>query len=287
MRLLRFGPAGKEKPGLLDDDGAIRDLSAVVDDIDVEFFRSGDLDRLRALDVSSLPLAGADVRVGPCVANPGKIVCIGLNYTDHASESGMQAPTEPIVFLKSTSSLSGPTDPVRLPPGSEKSDWEVELAAVIGRTTRYVTEADALDHVAGYALFNDVSERSYQLERGGQWVKGKSADTFGPLGPWLVTSEEIADPQNLSLTLDVNGQRFQDGTTANMIFGVRTIISYLSRFMSLLPGDIIATGTPAGVGMGQKPPRYLREGDRLRLAIDGLGVQEVEVERVRLDTEAA
>ncbi len=287
MRLLRFGPAGKEKPGLLDDDGAIRDLSAVVDDIDVEFFRSGDLDRLRALDVASLPLAGADVRVGPCVANPGKIVCIGLNYTDHASESGMQAPTEPIVFLKSTSSLSGPTDPVRLPPGSEKSDWEVELAAVIGRTTRYVTEADALDHVAGYALFNDVSERSYQLERGGQWVKGKSADTFGPLGPWLVTSEEIADPQNLSLTLDVNGQRFQDGTTANMIFGVRTIISYLSRFMSLLPGDIIATGTPAGVGMGQKPPRYLREGDRLRLAIDGLGVQEVEVERVRLDTEAA
>lgn len=287
MRLLRFGPAGKEKPGLLDDDGAIRDLSAVVDDIDVEFFRSGDLDRLRALDVASLPLAGADVRVGPCVANPGKIVCIGLNYTDHASESGMQAPTEPIVFLKSTSSLSGPTDPVRLPPGSEKSDWEVELAAVIGRTTRYVTEADALDHVAGYALFNDVSERSYQLERGGQWVKGKSADTFGPLGPWLVTSEEIADPQNLSLTLDVNGQRFQDGTTANMIFGVRTIISYLSRFMSLLPGDIIATGTPAGVGMGQKPPRYLREGDRLRLAIDGLGVQEVEVERVRLDTGAA
>lgn len=287
MRLLRFGPAGKEKPGLLDDDGAIRDLSAVVDDIDVEFFRSGDLDRLRALDVSSLPLAGADVRVGPCVANPGKIVCIGLNYTDHASESGMQAPTEPIVFLKSTSSLSGPTDPVRLPPGSEKSDWEVELAAVIGRTTRYVTEADALDHVAGYALFNDVSERSYQLERGGQWVKGKSADTFGPLGPWLVTSEEIADPQNLSLTLDVNGERFQDGTTANMIFGVRTIISYLSQFMSLLPGDIIATGTPAGVGMGQKPPRYLREGDRLRLAIDGLGVQEVEVERVRLDTGAA
>lgn len=277
MRLLRYGPAGREKPALVDRAGTVRDLSAVVTDIDGDVLGTRGLARLHALDPAALPQVPAGERIGPCVARPGKLVCIGLNYSDHAAESGMTAPDEPILFMKATSSIIGPNDPVRLPPGSAKTDWEVELAAVIGTAARYVGESEALEHVAGYCLFNDVSERDYQLNRGGQWVKGKSADTFGPLGPYLVTADEIADPQDLALTCDVNGERMQDGTTANMIFPVAHLVSYVSQFMALLPGDIIATGTPAGVGMGKKPQRYLREGDRMRLEIPGLGVQEQEV----------
>jgi len=277
MRLFRHGPVGREKPGAFAPDGTMRDLSSLIADLGEATLGPTELDRLRAADLSALPEVAAGTRLGPCVARPGKLVCIGLNYVDHAEEAGMAKPQEPIFFLKATSAYSGPNDPVRLPRGAEKGDWEVELGGVIGSRASDIEEADALSHVAGYCVFNDVSERAFQIERGGQWTKGKSADTFAPTGPWLVTPDEVPDPQNLRLTLDVNGQRFQDGTTASMIFPVSLLIAYVSQFMTLLPGDIVATGTPAGVGMGQRPQRFLRPGDVMRLEIEGLGVQEQKV----------
>lgn len=274
MRLLRYGPQGNEKPGLLDSDGRIRDLSSHIIDIDPAALGSAELQRLQALEPHSLPLVEGEPRIGVPVHNIGKLVCVGLNYSDHAAESGMAVPEEPVIFMKATSALTGPNDPVVLPSGSRKSDWEVELAIVMGRTARNVDEAEALSHVAGYTVMNDVSEREYQLERGGQWVKGKSFDTFAPLGPWLVTADEVADPQQLDLWLDLNGRRMQTGNTATMIFSVARIISYLSHVMTLLPGDVISTGTPPGVGLGQKPaPVFLTPGDRMELGIGGLGAQ--------------
>jgi 2-keto-4-pentenoate hydratase/2-oxohepta-3-ene-1,7-dioic acid hydratase in catechol pathway len=278
MKLLRHGPAGQEQPGLLDADGRVRDLSAHVADIAGAALLPDTLARLRALDPHSLPLVPgtpqADLRLGPCVAQVGKFIGIGLNYADHAAESGMAVPTEPVVFGKWTSCLSGPNDPVRIPRGAEKVDWEVELGVVIGAGGRDISEADALAHVAGYCVVNDVSERSFQLERGTQWDKGKGCDTFGPIGPWLVTADEVPDPQQLDLWLNVDGQRQQTGNTRTMVFTVAQIVSYLSRFMSLQPSDVIATGTPPGVGMGQKPPRYLRAGQVMRLGVQGLGEQQ-------------
>lgn len=277
MKLVRYGPAGHEKPGAIDGEGRVRDLSAHVADLDAAALAPAALARLAALDPSALPLVDGNPRLGVPVAGIGNLVCVGLNYRDHAIEAGMEIPDEPVLFMKSTNSLNGPHDPVVLPRGGEKGDWEVELAMVIGTAARYVSEEEALGHVAGYCICNDVSERSFQLERGGQWVKGKSCDTFAPLGPWLVTTDEVPDPQNLGLWLDVSGERMQDGTTANMIFGVAYLVSYISRFMTLAPGDVISTGTPAGVGLGRKPPRYLRPGDVMTLGIDGLGVQRQEV----------
>jgi 2-keto-4-pentenoate hydratase/2-oxohepta-3-ene-1,7-dioic acid hydratase in catechol pathway len=273
MKLLRHGAPGREKPGLLDAGGSIRDLSAVITDIAAEALLPDALDRLRALDTSALPRVDKDVRVGPCVGRVGKFICIGLNYSDHAAESGMAVPAEPILFMKATSAICGPNDTVIIPRGSQKTDWEVELGVVIGTTAKYVSQADALSHVAGYCVVNDLSERAFQLEGTGQWVKGKSADTFGPIGPWLVTADEVPDPQNLSLWLEVDGRTYQRGTTQKMIFPVAYLVSYISSFMSLQPGDIISTGTPPGIGMGQKPPVYLRPGRRMRLGIDGLGQQ--------------
>lgn len=273
MRLLRYGPKGEERPGLLDAAGRIRDLSGLVADIDGAFLASSDLALVRALEPESLPLVRGPMRLGPPVGNVGKMIAIGLNYSDHAAEAGMAIPQEPIVFFKATSAIAGPDDPVAIPPGAEKVDWEVELAFVVGREARYVEEAEALDHVAGYTIVNDVSERAYQLERGGQWVKGKSADGFGPTGPWLVTADEVPDPQALRLWLEVDGARRQEGSTATMIFGVAHLVSYLSRFMSLQPGDIVTTGTPPGVGMGMKPPVYLEPGQTMTLGIEGLGRQ--------------
>lgn len=274
MKLVRFGPAGSERPGLVDAQGRIRDLSAHVDDIAGKTLSDEGLARIAALDPASLPLVEEGARIGPCVGQVGKFVCIGLNYSDHAAESGLDVPPEPIVFMKATSAICGPDDGIELPRGSLATDWEVELAVVIGRHAKYVSEADALSHVAGYCVANDVSERDFQTKRAGQWTKGKSADTFGPLGPWLVTRDEVADPQALSLWLDLNGKRMQTGSTATMIFGVAKVISYLSQMMSLHPGDVISTGTPPGVGMGIKPaPVYLKPGDRLALGIDGLGTQ--------------
>lgn len=277
MKLVRYGPAGHEKPGAIDGEGRVRDLSAHVADLDAAALAPAALARLAALDPSALPLVDGNPRLGVPVAGIGNLVCVGLNYRDHALEAGMEIPDEPVLFMKSTNSLNGPHDPVVLPRGGEKGDWEVELAMVIGTTARYVSEEEALGHVAGYCICNDVSERSFQLERGGQWVKGKSCDTFAPLGPWLVTTDEVPDPQNLGLWLDVSGERMQRGTTANMIFGVAYLVSYISRFMTLAPGDVISAGTPAGVGLGRKPPRYLRPGDVMALGIDGLGVQRQEV----------
>jgi len=273
MRLLRFGPPGHEQPALLDDTGTLRDLSGVIADFGPQTLADAELDRLRRLDPQTLPAVDASVRIGPCVGGVGKIVCIGLNYSDHAAEAGMRPPAEPILFMKATSALTGPNDDVVLPRGSLKSDWEVELGVVIGRTAKYVALEDALAHVAGYCVFNDISERAFQTERGGQWTKGKSADTFGPIGPWLVTRDAVPDPNALNLWLELDGTRYQRGNTANMIFDVAFLISYVSRFMTLHPGDVIATGTPAGVGMGQTPQRFLREGDVMRLGIDGLGEQ--------------
>lgn len=274
MKLVRFGPAGSERPGLVDAQGRIRDLSAHVDDIAGKTLSDEGLARIAALDPASLPLVEEGARIGPCVGQVGKFVCIGLNYSDHAAESGLDVPPEPIVFMKATSAICGPDDGIELPRGSVATDWEVELAVVIGRHAKYVSEADALSHVAGYCVANDVSERDFQTKRAGQWTKGKSADTFGPLGPWLVTRDEVADPQALGLWLDLNGKRMQTGSTATMIFGVAKVISYLSQMMSLHPGDVISTGTPPGVGMGIKPaPVYLKPGDRLALGIDGLGTQ--------------
>ncbi|HEX7043055.1 MAG TPA: fumarylacetoacetate hydrolase family protein [Burkholderiales bacterium] len=277
MKLLRYGAPGREKPGLLADDGSIRDLSAHVADIAGPVLRNEGLAKLRGIDPRTLPQVPPGTRIGPCVGGVGKFVCIGLNYADHAAEAGMQAPSEPIVFLKATSAISGPYDAVQLPRGSQKTDWEVELGVVIGEPGKYIEERQALEHVAGYCVVNDVSERDFQLNRGGQWVKGKSADTFGPIGPWLVTRDEVPDPQNLDLWLEVDGERVQHGNTAKMFFGVARIVSYVSQFMSLQPGDVIATGTPAGVGMGHKPPRFLRPGMRMRLGVAGLGEQEQRV----------
>jgi 2-keto-4-pentenoate hydratase/2-oxohepta-3-ene-1,7-dioic acid hydratase in catechol pathway len=273
MKLLRYGPQGNEKPGLLDADGRVRDLSGVVGDIAGETLSDEGLARLRGLDVARLPEVDPSVRLGPCVAGTGKFVCIGLNYSDHAAETGATVPSEPIIFMKATSAICGPNDPVYIPRGSEKTDWEVELAVVIGKRAKYVDEADALSYVAGYAVANDVSERAFQAERQGQWTKGKSADHFGPTGPWLVTRDEVKDPQNLGMWLKINGETRQDGSTKTMVYGVAHLVSYLSRFMSLQPGDIISTGTPPGVGMGMKPPTYLKPGDVIELGIEGLGEQ--------------
>ena len=273
MKLLRFGPKGAERPGMLDGGGAIRDLSGVVGDIAGATLSDEGIARLRALDPALLPEVPAGTRIGPCVGQVGKFICIGLNYSDHAAETGSKVPKEPIIFMKATSAICGPDDPVYIPRGSEKTDWEVELGFVIGKRAKYVSEAEALDYVAGYCTINDVSERAFQTERSGQWTKGKSADHFGPIGPWLVTRDEVADPQKLGLWLDVNGERRQDGTTATMVYGVAFLVSYLSQFMSLEPGDIVSTGTPPGVGMGMKPPVFLKAGDTIALGVEGLGEQ--------------
>ena len=279
MKLLRYGPVGHEKPGLLDAEGKIRDLSAHIDDIAGDALTPDGLARLAALDAAALPLAEGDPRIGPCVGRVGKFICIGLNYADHAAESGLAVPSEPVVFNKWTSAICGPDDDIEIPRGSTKTDWEVELGIVIGKGGRYIDEADALSHVAGYCVINDVSEREWQIERGGTWDKGKGCDTFGPIGPWLVTPDEAGDVGNLTMWLEVDGHRYQNGSTATMIFGVAHIISYLSRFLSLQPGDVISTGTPPGVGMGQKPPVYLKGGEVMRLGIEGLGEQRQNVVR--------
>ncbi len=273
MKLLRYGRSGTEKPGLLDRDGRVRDLSGHLSDIDGAALAPESLVRLAAIDPATLPLVPEGARLGPCVARPGKFLCIGLNYADHARETGKEPPSEPVLFMKAVSAFSGPNDPVEIPQGSQKTDWEVELGVVVGLRAKYVSEADALSHVAGYCVVNDVSERAFQSERGGQWTKGKSHDTFGPTGPWLVTRDEVPNPQALSLWLDVDGTRRQTGSTSTMIFGVATIISYVSRFMTLEPGDVIATGTPPGVGMGLKPPMFLRPGQVITLGVEGLGSQ--------------
>lgn len=273
MRLLRYGPSGAEKPGLLDGDGRVRDLSAHVPDIAGAVLSPAGLAALARLDPAALPLVVDPVRIGPCVGAVGKFICIGLNYADHVREAGLPLPSEPVVFAKAVSAICGPNDCIEIPRGSTKTDWEVELGVVIGRRAKYVDPAAALDHVAGYCVVNDVSERGFQLERGGQWTKGKSHDTFGPIGPWLVTRDAVPDPQALAMWLEIDGKRVQDSRTDQMIFGVAVLISHLSQFMTLLPGDIIATGTPPGVGMGQTPPMYLRPGQQIRLGIDGLGTQ--------------
>ena len=274
MKLLRYGDPGAEKPGLLDAKGQVRDLSGVVRDIDGAAISPAGLAKLAALDPASLPLVQGQHRIGPCVARPLNFICIGLNYADHAAESNMPVPKEPVVFLKSLSAYCGPNDNVMIPRGSNKTDWEVELGVVIGTRARYVSEHDAMDHVAGYCVVNDVSEREYQLERGGTWDKGKGCDTFGPTGPWLVTRDEVADPQNLSVWLDVDGVAMQRGNTRTMVFGVSKLVSYVSHFITLHPGDLISTGTPPGVGSGKKPsPIFLKPGETMRLGIEGLGEQ--------------
>ena len=274
MKLLRYGPSGAEKPAMLDANGDIRCLSAVVRDIDGYALNDATLDMLRRIDPATLPKVTGNPRIGPCVVRPVNYICIGLNYADHAAETGAAIPKEPIVFLKSLGAFCGPSDDVKMPRGSQKLDWEVELGIVIGRTARYVPEHAAMDHVAGYCVCNDVSEREYQIERGGTWDKGKGCDTFGPTGPWMVTKDEIPDPQKLRLWTEVDGVRMQDGTTATMIFGVRKIVSYLSHFITLHAGDVIAIGTPPGVGLGKKPvPVFLRPGNVMRLSVEGLGVQ--------------
>ena len=275
MKLVRFGSPGQEKPGIVDQEGKIRDLSSVVDDISGRALLDSELERIRSTDLYGLPFVDEGTRLGACVSGIGKFLCIGLNYSDHAKEANMPIPEEPIMFMKATSAVVGANDDVTIPKDSNKSDWEVELGVVIGKTARHVSEDDALSHVAGYCVVNDLSEREFQIERGGQWVKGKSCDTFGPIGPWLVTRDEIPDPQALSMWLEVDGVRYQDGSTSTMIFGVAELISYCSRFMTLETGDVISTGTPPGVGMGQKPePIYLKAGQQIRLGVEGLGEQE-------------
>jgi len=273
MKLLRYGPLGHERPGMLDESGAIRDLGGAVRDIDAAALTPEALRGLRALQPTTLPLVSGGQRLGSCIARPGKFICIGLNYADHAAETGAAPPSEPILFLKANSALCGPNDPIIKPRGSTKLDWEVELALVIGTECRYVDEAAGLAAIAGYCVCNDVSERAFQLERGGQWDKGKGCDSFGPIGPWLVTADELGDTGNLAMWLEVNGKRFQSGSTRTMIFKPAFLVSYLSQFMSLQPGDIVSTGTPPGVGLGQKPPRFLEVGDRIDLGIAGLGEQ--------------
>lgn len=278
MKLLRHGPRGAERPGMLHSDGTIRDLIGLVPDIGGAVISDTGLAMLRAVDPATLPVVPQGTRLGACVAGTGKFICIGLNYADHAAESGMQVPPEPVIFMKATSAICGPDDPVIIPRGSEKTDWEVELAVIIGKRAKYVSEAEAMDHVAGYAVAHDVSERAFQTERAGQWTKGKSCDNFGPLGPWLVTRDEVADPQDLALWLTVNGVSRQDGSTRTMVYGVKYLVSYLSQFMSLEPGDVISTGTPPGVGMGIRPtPVYLKRGDLVELGIKGLGSQRQDV----------
>jgi 2,4-didehydro-3-deoxy-L-rhamnonate hydrolase len=278
VKLLRYGPKGQEKPGLLDAAGRVRDLSGIVPDIAGDVLTPAGLARIAGIDVGTLPIVAGipqrDLRLGPCVGQVGKFICIGLNYADHAAESNMPIPVEPVVFAKWTSAIVGPDDDVEIPRGSSRTDWEVELGVVIGKPGRYIAEADAMSHVAGYCIVNDVSEREVQLERGGgQWDKGKGCDTFGPIGPWLVSADEVRDPQDLDLWLEVDGRRFQDGNTRTMVFPVARLVSHLSQFMSLQPGDLISTGTPPGVGLGQKPPKYLVSGQTMRLGIRGLGEQ--------------
>ncbi|MBA3908596.1 MAG: 2-hydroxyhepta-2,4-diene-1,7-dioate isomerase [Rhodobacter sp.] len=271
MKLLRYGPRGQEKPGLIDANGTIRDLSGVIPDLAGDVLTR--LPDLAKLDTSKLPEVPGTPRLGACVAGTGKFICIGLNYADHAAESGLQVPPEPVIFMKATSAICGPNDPILIPRTSQKTDWEVELGVVIGKPAKYITEAEALSHIAGYCVINDVSERAFQTERAGQWTKGKSCDNFGQTGPWLVTPDEVADPQNLPMWLTVNGQTMQNGSTRTMVYGVAHIVAYLSQFFTLHPGDIISTGTPPGVGMGMKPPRFLKAGDVVELGIEGLGTQ--------------
>ena len=279
MKLLRYGPIGKEKPGILDSEGRIRDLSSVIPELDGSAIGPKALDKLRKVKIDKLPLVRGNPRIGSCIANPQKFIAIGLNYSDHAAESGSTVPPEPIVFTKQVSCLSGPNDTVTIPPKSKKSDWEVELGVIIGTRAKNIKKKDALQHVAGYCTINDLSERAFQTERSGQWTKGKSYDTFGPVGPWLVTADEIKNPQNLHLWLELNGKRVQDGNTKTMVYSVAHIVAHLSEFFTLMPGDIITTGTPPGVGMGMKPQRFLKPGDKMRIGIDGLGVQEQTVVR--------
>ena len=273
MKLLRYGEMGKEKPGILDNNGKIRDLSSHISDINGDTISKESLNQIASIDISSLPLIPEDTRLGSCVGNAGKFLCIGLNYSDHAAESGLPVPSEPILFSKATSAIVGPNDNVEIPRNSSETDWEVELGIIIGKKAKYIDEANAQDYIAGYCVINDVSERAFQIKREGQWTKGKSCDTFGPTGPYLVTKDEVSDVQNLTMFLDVNGKRMQDGSTNTMIFSVNHIVYYLSQFMSLHPGDIIATGTPPGVGMGMKPSLYLKSGDVMKLGIEGLGEQ--------------
>lgn len=273
MKLLRVGPNGREKPAILDSKGNFRDVSQLVDDWDGLALADAVIEQLRKIDLETLPLIPPGSRIGSCVANVGKFICIGLNYADHAAETGAEVPSEPVVFFKATSAICGPNDNLEIPRRSEKTDWEVELGIVIGKTAKYVTEEDATNHIAGYCVIHDVSERAFQLEGTGQWVKGKSADTFGPIGPWLVTRDEIVDPQNLEMWLDVNGEAMQRGSTSTMVFGVAHIVSYLSQFMSLQPGDVISTGTPPGVGLSRTPQKFLRAGDVVALGVQGLGEQ--------------
>ena len=273
MKLLRFGNSGQEKPGIIDNDGNIRDLSGVIDDIDGSTVSPDGLNKINQIDISSLPIVSDNPRIGPCVGSVGKFLCIGLNYSDHAAETGAEAPPEPILFQKATSAIIGPNDDVEIPKTSNATDWEVELGIIIGKKAKYIAEGTSQDYIAGYCVVNDVSERDFQAKRAGQWTKGKSCDTFGPIGPYLVTKDEVSDPQDLSMTLDVNGQRMQDGSTKTMIFSVNHIVHYLSQFMSLNPGDVIATGTPPGVGLGMKPPVFLKSGDTMKLSIQGLGEQ--------------
>jgi 2-keto-4-pentenoate hydratase/2-oxohepta-3-ene-1,7-dioic acid hydratase in catechol pathway len=277
MKLLRHGPSGAEHPGLMHSDGTIRDLSGLVPDIGGAVLSDTGLAMLRAIDAGTLPVVDPATRLGPCVAGTGKFICIGLNYSDHAAETGAKVPVEPIIFMKATSAICGPNDPIIIPRASVKTDWEVELAVIIGKRAKYVTEADALDHVAGYAITNDVSERAFQTERAGQWTKGKSCDNFGQIGPWLVTRDEVADPQDLAMWLTVNGVSRQNGSTRTMVYGVKHLVSYLSQFMTLHPGDVISTGTPPGVGLGMKPPQFLKAGDVVELGIAGLGQQRQDV----------
>jgi len=277
MKLLRHGTRGAERPGLLDSDGNIRDLSGLVADIGGEILSDAGIAILSGIDAAQLPIVPGDTRLGACVGGIGKFICIGLNYADHAAETGKSVPPEPVVFMKATSAICGPNDPIVIPRGAEKTDWEVELAIIIGKTAKYVPESEALNHVAGYAVTNDVSERAFQSERAGQWTKGKSCDNFGPLGPYLVTRNEVNDPQDLALWLTVNGETMQNGSTKTMVYGAAFLVSYLSQFMTLHPGDVIATGTPPGVGLGMKPPRFLKAGDVVELGIVGLGTQRQDV----------
>ena len=271
MKLVRFGAAGDEKPGVIDEHGNLRDLSEYIDDISAQNLSDEKLSELSKINLNTLPIMDKSTRLGACVSGVGKFICIGLNYADHAKEAGMEVPPEPVIFMKATSAICGPTDPILLPRGSVKTDWEVELAVVIGKKAKYVELEDAMSYVAGYAASNDISERTYQLEGSGHWTKGKSCDSFGPLGPYLVTKDEIPDPQNLSMWLSVNGQKMQDGSTSTMVYGVAFLVHYISQFMSLMPGDIISTGTPPGVGLGMTPPVYLKPGDIVTLGVEGLG----------------